>query len=92
MAAADAAHASVGEWVVTQLLIDAINPQYADRIRPPVATLWQMLKEPVPRSTRRSPPLLRLRRATYFGGDPPSRRRRPEGTFRPAEAAVMAPC
>jgi hypothetical protein len=45
-----------GERVVTQVLVDAINPQFADRVQPPVAVLWQMLKVPTPEKQQHFPP------------------------------------
>jgi hypothetical protein len=38
---------AAGEWVVTKIITDAINPQYGERVRPPVSVLWQMLKDPI---------------------------------------------
>lgn len=35
-----------GERVVVQIVAGVVNREYAERIRPPVAILWQMLAEP----------------------------------------------
>jgi hypothetical protein len=49
-------HRPPGERVVTQVLVDAINPQFADRVQPPMAVLWQMLKDPTPEKHQHFPP------------------------------------
>jgi hypothetical protein len=36
----------VGRRVITTVLVDAINPQYADRVEPMVAVLWELLQDP----------------------------------------------
>src|SRR5206468_9353506 len=36
----------VGRRVLTTILVDAINPQFADRVEPMVAVLWELLQEP----------------------------------------------
>jgi hypothetical protein len=36
----------VGRRVLTTILVDAINPQYADRVEPMVAVLWELLQDP----------------------------------------------
>jgi hypothetical protein len=53
---ASAADETPGEAVVTRILIDTINPQYSDRIRPPVGILWQMLKDPTKETHQPFPP------------------------------------
>ncbi len=47
---------AAGEWICTKIITDAINPQYGDRVRPPVSILWQMLKEPMPEKHLPFPP------------------------------------
>ena len=36
----------VGRRVMTTILVDAINPQYADRVEPMAAVLWELLQDP----------------------------------------------
>jgi hypothetical protein len=36
----------VGRRLIATILADAINPQYADRVEPMVAVLWELLQEP----------------------------------------------
>jgi hypothetical protein len=48
--------ASAGEWIVTKVVTDAVNPQFSHRVRPPVAILWQMLKEPTVEQHQPFPP------------------------------------
>jgi hypothetical protein len=37
-----------GEGVLRRVLVGAINPEFENRVGPPVSILWHMLKEPVP--------------------------------------------
>ncbi len=43
----------VGRRVLASILVDAINPQFADRVEPMAAILWELLQDP---STEKQPP------------------------------------
>lgn len=51
---------SPGERVVTQVVIDVVNPQFADRVQPVVATLWQMLAPFEPEKRMPTPPIPKI--------------------------------
>ncbi|QOV88798.1 vWA domain-containing protein [Humisphaera borealis] len=39
--------AEAGEWLMSQVLADAVNPEFAPRVKPVAGVVWQLLKQPL---------------------------------------------